>query len=114
MYRGLLHNHVMHKMKNDMECDPYSSINIALVLTWVCKAWKALRARTISHCFSRCGFRNGIASLQGEQELITPSDQEALIPSEEAEEKVIFHPPMKADELMKIAKKTTALLTRMI
>ena len=44
----------MHKMKEDMNGDPYRHISIALVLRWMNKAWKEIRSRTVSVCFSHC------------------------------------------------------------
>ena len=46
--RSLLHKHIMHKMKVDMENDPYSDVNIAQVQTWIFKPWKLIPKKLFS------------------------------------------------------------------
>ena len=95
----------MHKMKEDMNADPYRHISIALVLTWVNKTWKEIRPRTISACFSHCGMQkqfhnSGVAPNNVEEQM--NADEQAL---QELEANDVFQPVADNENLMKEAMK---------
>ena len=108
VYRKHLHSHVMHRLKSDMGCNPMQDINIALVLTWVMKAWKSLRPRTISRCFAKCGFiipKDGAAPIADLDPILTNED----VALHNEEDSVKFPPPLPAGKVMEMAKKALAL-----
>ena len=55
-YRNNLHTHIMRRLDDDIQCNPFVDISIVLVICWVTRAWKQVSARTISQCFKKCGF----------------------------------------------------------
>ena len=57
-YRQQLHNLILNRMTDEATTaeDPYKSVNIALVIVWVFRAWRDLHPRTISKYFARCWF----------------------------------------------------------
>ena len=101
VYRRFLHAHLMHKMKEDMNADPYRHISIASVLTWVNKAWKEMRPRTISACFSHCGKQlpNSGTVPNNVEEQVNAGEQ--ALQELEANDKGVFQSLVDNENLMK-------------
>ena len=62
LYRKQVHEHLLTHMvnidnNNKPKGDPYKMITIDLAIVWASRARNQVNARTISKCFSKCGFR---------------------------------------------------------
>ena len=77
-------------------------------MTWVMKAWKSVRPRTISQCFAKCGF-----IMPGDGPA-PPTELDSTLPQEElalqAEKDTVKYPPlMPPEQVMELAKKTLTI-----
>ena len=80
--------------------DPYKSVNIALVIVWVFRAWRDVNPRTISKCFTRCGFHFlGDASADDENTPLGVADDDTQLIAAEMVEKNLFPPPVEPEDL---------------
>ena len=105
-YRQSLHSHIMHKVKDDITCNPLKDVTIALAIVWVFRAWYKVNPRTISKCFAKCGFKGtddtGTAAVTADlplPELAAGDTEELALSAAEMEDNNIFPPIAKAEDL---------------
>ena len=82
-----------------MTCNPYADISVPLVICWLTRSWARLNSRTISRCFSKCGFRFNGPAPQEEQSFIMDAN-EAALQVEENRDDLLFPPASNPEELM--------------
>ena len=95
----------MRKLDDDLDYDPFKDITIALVICWFVRAWNKLNTRTISRCFSRCGFRftPGLPNAADGQ---LPLYEEGMkLQQQEEATDIVFAPPKDPELLMDEAEK---------
>ena len=101
-YRRHLHSLILNRMTDEATAteDPYKSVNIALVIVWVFRAWRDLNPRTISKCFARCGFQfQGDTPENVENTPMGTYDEDAQLIVAEMDEKNLFPPPVEPENL---------------
>ncbi|KAI6658136.1 hypothetical protein LOD99_11130 [Oopsacas minuta] len=105
LYRKQVQEHLLTHMVNidninKPNGDPYTMITIALAIVWASRAWNQLNARTISKCFSKCGF--GVTTVVPELPMMI-HPEEIQIQIEENDECGISPPVISPEELFKEA-----------
>ena len=101
-HRQQLHNLIMNRMTDEATVaeDPYKSVNIALMIVWLFRAWRDVNPRTISKCFMRCWFQfPGDASAYDENTPFRVADDDTQLIVAEMEEKNLFPPPVEPEDL---------------
>ena len=100
-YRKQLHNHILNRMTDETTAaeDPYKSVNIALVIVWVFRAWRDLNPRTISKCFARFGFQFSGDAPTDDNTLPGAADDYSELIVAEMDEKNLFPPPVESEDL---------------
>ena len=101
----------MYRMKDDINCDAYKDLNIALVLSWVCRSWKLLAARIISRCFARCGFIKGMVGSTLDTQEPKLSEHEQQLQNLEQAVSFVFYPLAEPSDIMRDAKINVHLRT---
>ena len=110
LYRKSLHNHVLYTLKqkfqNENSEDPYKTISIALVICWATRAWNQVQPRTISRCFSKCGFMQNegpVANIGMPEVTLEELELQAM---EAADAGIVFAPTKTITQLVKEAMAT--------